>query len=112
MIAVVAPAGLVGYWARKDDASELSRLQYVGYSIVREADLKKPLWTANGIQPDGTYVIGDVILMSIDAELDEFLKSENSLQAQQLMEGAAEGFKEDASRQGVPTFDVSKPKGR
>jgi hypothetical protein len=111
MTEVTPPAGKAGYWARKDDANEMGRLEYIGFIIVHD-DPKQPIWKANGAKEDGTYIIGDVILMEIDAETYEFLLNENVERGRQMIEGASESFKSEAARQGVPTFDVSKPKGR
>jgi len=108
MTEVTPPAGKAAYWARKDDAPEMGRLEYLGFSIVKD-DPKNPAWKANGGKEDGTYIIGDVILMEIDADIYEFLLNENVERGRQMIEGAAEGFKNEAARQGVPTFDVSKP---
>ena len=113
MTEVTPPAGKAGYWARINDAPEMGRLEYLGFKIVRD-DPKHPAWKANGSKEDGTYVIGDVILMEIDADIYEFLLHENVERGREMIEGASESFKMEAQRQGVPTFDVSKPstKGR
>ena len=112
MTEVTPPAGKAAYWARKDDANEMGRLEYLGFRIVHD-DPKKPTWKANGARDDGTYIVGDVILLEIDAELYEFLLDENVQRGRQMIEGASASFKQEAARQGVPTFDVTKPaKGR
>jgi len=112
MTEVTPPAGKAGYWARKDDVNEMGRLDYIGFTIVRD-DPKNPAWRANGLKEDGTYIVGDVILMEIDAEVYDFLLNENVERGRQMVEGASAEFKAQAERQGVPTFDVSKPtKGR
>jgi hypothetical protein len=102
------PAGKAGYWARINDAPEMGRLEYLGFKIVKD-DPKHPAWKANGLKEDGTYVIGDVILMEIDADIYEFLLNENVERGREMIEGASESFKLEAQRQGVPTFDVNKP---
>jgi hypothetical protein len=111
MTEVTAPAGKSGYWARKDDLAEMGRLEYLGFKIVKD-NPKQPAWKANGAREDGTYIIGDVILLEIDSDLYEFLLNENIERGRQAVEGASESFKIEAARQNVPTFDVSKPKGR
>jgi hypothetical protein len=111
MTEVVPPAGKAAYWARKDDASEMGRLEYLGFKIVKD-DPTHPAWKANGSKEDGTYIIGDVILMEIDVDLYEFLLNENVERGRQMIEGAADSFKAEAARQNVPTFDVTKSKGR
>lgn len=111
MTEVTPPAGKSGYWARTNDAAEMGRLEYLGFKIVKD-DPSHPAWKANGAKEDGTYIIGDVILMEIDADLYEFLLNENVERGREMIEGASESFKLEAQRQGVPTFDVSKSKGR
>lgn len=92
------------YWARKDDTHEMSRLGWMGYEVVHD-DPKSPRITATGLREDGTYVIGDVILMHIDKELDEFFDQENARRARELVEGAKANFVSDAHKEGVPTFE-------
>lgn len=108
---VIAPAGKAGYWARKDDEHELGRLEYLGFSIVHD-NPAAPAWKANGGREDGTYVVGDVILLEIDAETYDFLLNENVERGRQMIDGASDAFKDAAATQQVPTFDVTKPKGR
>lgn len=110
MTETTPPAGKAGYWARKDDVNEMGRLEYIGFTIVRD-NPKAPVWKANGLKEDGTYIVGDVILMEIDADLYEFLLQENVERGRQMIEGAGESFKQEAERQGVPSFDVA-GKGR
>jgi hypothetical protein len=109
MTETTPPAGKAGYWARKDDASEMGRLEYLGFTIVHD-DPKHPAWKANGAKVDGTYIIGDVILMEIDAELYQFLLDENVDRGRQMIEGVSDSFKANSAQHGVPTFDVSKSK--
>ncbi len=108
-IQAVPPPGsnLVGYWARKDDPGELSRLEYFGYVIVHD-DPKAPKWKASGLKEDGTYVLGDVILMSIDQDIYDFLQERNQEQSQALMAGAKENFKQEAMKSDVPVFERTK----
>ena len=105
---VIAPPGKVGYWARKDDEQELSRLNYMGFEIVHEADPKKPIWKASGLREDGTYCLGDVILVEIDAETYEFYLQEDQRKSEALVGSVKQSFVDDAERQGVPTFKVDK----
>ncbi len=90
--------------------NELGRLEYLGFVIVRD-NPKQPAWKANGSREDGTYIVGDVILMEIDSEIYDFLLNENVERSTQMIEGASSGFKDEAARQNVPTFDVTRPKG-
>src|SRR3979490_1272169 len=91
MTEVTAPAGKTGYWARKDDMNELGRLEYLGFVIVRDKP-KQPAWKGNGAREDGTYIVGDVILMEIDSEIYDFLLNENVERGAQMIEGASTGF--------------------
>lgn len=99
----------VYYWARKNDTEELTRLEWMGYTVVHD-NPQAPKLKASGLQADGTYVIGDVILMEIDPEIKEFLDAENARRAHELVEGAKSDFVEGAQKmaeQGyrVPTFE-------
>jgi hypothetical protein len=108
-IEVTPPAGKTGLWAPKDDTRELSRLQWVGYSIVHD-DPAKPAWQASGQQADGTYVIGDVILMEIDTEIYDLLQEEYRQQNIDQRTNAPAAFIADAEKEGVPAFEISKPR--
>lgn len=99
------PAGYTPYWARKDDEAELSRLDMYGFKIVHD-DPKNPRYKANGLRDDGTYVLGDVILMEIQTEMYEFYKEENLEQARMLVEGVPQSFINEAEKQKVPAFEV------
>jgi hypothetical protein len=97
------------FWASKDDSLEMTRLDYLGYEVVREADPKKPTITAAGMKDDGTYIIGDVILMCCPMETYEFLMLDNEERSNSLVTSAKENFKHEAAQRGVPTFEVTKP---
>lgn len=105
---VDAPAGKTPYWARKEDEQELSRLDYMGFRIVHD-DPKAPKWKASGAREDGTYCLGDVILMEIDTELYEFFLDEDRRQSEALVSSIKQSVVDEAEKQGVPTFSVSKP---
>jgi hypothetical protein len=103
----LAPAGRTPYWARKDDANELARLEALGFSIVHDSDPKALLWKAPGRREDGTFVVGDVILMSIESDLyEEYLAYNAELQTKMISAGA-EDFKEQARQRDVPVFETS-----
>jgi hypothetical protein len=106
---VEAPTGITPYWARKADDQELSRLDILGFSVVKEPDPAKRRYKANGLKQDGTYVLGDLILLEIPTEMYNFYESQNLDRATMLAEGAKEYFKNEAERQNVPTFEVNKP---
>ena len=107
------PAGKVGYWAPKDDTHELGRLRYLGGAIVHD-NPEKPVWVANGHQLDGTYIIGDVILLEFDAEVYALIQEEYVLRHEQMVTNTRAVFTGQAEGQGVPAFDVGelKPGGK
>ena len=107
-IEVVAPAGKVGYWAHTTDTRELGRLDWIGFKIVHD-DPKAPKWHANGLKDDGTYVIGDVILMEIDSEIYDLIQNEYIELNEAQRKNAPRNFMDEAAAKQVPTFEVAKP---
>lgn len=107
-LTVKPPAGFTPYWARKDDTAEMARLDYLGFRIVKEVEGKPNRYTAQGRRADGTYVMGDVILMEIPTEDYQFYLQENSARAAQMSQAAKEKFLEDAEKSGAPTFVVKR----
>jgi hypothetical protein len=110
MIEARGPAGKTGYWARKDDSTELYRLQAIGFSIVHD-DPKNRAWEAGGFQADGTFIISDVILLEIDTELYEIYLTDNAERSDAMINGGKTGFLQRAAEQGIPAFDTSQKKG-
>lgn len=106
----IGPPGRTGYWARKEDATEMARLELLGFRIVRESsDSNTPKrWQAQGARTDGTYVMGDVILMEIATEEYNFFIQEQSNRAASRPEAAKQQFIADAEAQGAPTFKVGR----
>lgn len=102
--------GVHYFWADANDQAELVRLDYVGYQIVREKDPKHPKVQAAGLKEDGTYVIGDVILMQCTEELYQMIVQDNQERSDAAVLGATEGFKSEALKKGIPVFDVPIPK--
>jgi hypothetical protein len=103
------------FWAHRGDSQELDRLDLVGYTIVREPNAEavlagktKPKIQAGGLRADGTYVLGDVLLMECDQELYEFLMMENDERVQQMNQAAKDNFLIEAEKAGAPTFEVEK----
>jgi hypothetical protein len=103
------------FWAHRADSQEMDRLDLVGYVIVREPNAKevlagkaKPKIAAGGLREDGTYVLGDVILMECDLELYEFLMLENDNKANSMTQAAKDNFLIEAEKAGAPTFEVDK----
>jgi hypothetical protein len=107
-IEVTPPPGKAAFWASKDDTKELGRLQWIGYSIVHD-NPDKPAWKANGMQQDGTYVIGDVILMEVDEEVRDMVQEEYLDRHESMLKNVKSTFISDAESQGVPAFEVAKP---
>jgi len=110
-IEVTPPAGKTGYWVQITDTRELGRLEWLGYKIVHD-DPKHPAWKANGMKEDGTYVIGDVILMEIDSEIYDLLQQEYTEINEAQRSNAPRNFIDSADNQGVPTFEVAKKPSR
>lgn len=111
-LSVEGEPGVHYFWADKSDENDMSRLDSLGYSIVREEDpeavlkgTKKAKVKANGLRRDGTYVVGDVILTQCEQEVYDFLMLANSERHEDLARGAQRDFREAAERSGVPTFE-------
>jgi hypothetical protein len=103
------------FWAPKDDSSEMTRLDIIGYRITREpkaadvlAGKEKPSITASGLRQDGTYVIGDVILAECPEEIYEFALMDIEERHEAMKRAAKENFLTEAEKAGVPTFTFSK----
>jgi hypothetical protein len=108
------------FWADNvRDQGEVIRLTSIGYFIVREpkvvevmAGKAKAEIVANGLKEDGTYVIGDVILMACPLEVYEFLELDVVQRHEDLARSAVETFEQEAQQQGTPTFRVAEPRKR
>lgn len=107
-IEVVPPPGKSGYWAHVTDTREMGRLGWVGFKVVHD-DPKNPSWRANGLKEDGTYIVGDVILMEIDTWLYEMLQQEYIDVNESQRKNAPRVFADEASKVGSPVFEVGKP---
>lgn len=107
-IEVKCPAGITAFWAMKSNEYERARMDWLGYKLVRE-DMKPGAvrrFSAAGLMEDGTYVLGDVILMEIDTEIFELQKQIEVDDFDQLRRSIAQEFKDSGSKEGVPTFEV------
>lgn len=109
-ISVTPPPGRACRWVRRDDQSDISLHEFFGFQISREPDIKVPseqrrFKTSANPQADGSYIIGDVILMDIDEETYEMLKEESLDRAKAQAGMAKEAFKKDAEQSGVPVFE-------
>ena len=103
------------FWGPRGDSNELDRLDLIGYSIVRCDNVKdvmageaKPKVEAAGLREDGTYVLGDVILLQCDKEVYEFLLLDNEERSNAQQASAKYNFTTEAEKKGVPTFEVDK----
>lgn len=94
-------------WARKDDDTEMARLEYLGYEVVKE-DPKVTKIKANGKRADGTFIVGDVILVRCPMDVWEFLIEDNAEKSHEIAFGAQSQFAEEAAKKNVPTFRVEK----
>ena len=99
-------------WGDKTDDQELIRFDTLGYKIVREADPKHPKIKAAGLKEDGTYQIGDVILLECSQEVYEFLMLEMENEANSLVLNAKANFWAEAEAHGSPTFEVDEKTGK
>jgi hypothetical protein len=113
--AVKGKPGLHYFWAAKEDSAEMTRLDIIGYIIVREpnatdilAGKAKPVIQASGLREDGTYTIGDVILTSCPEETYEFALLDIDERHNEMRNAAKENFKTEAEKAGVPVFEFSK----
>lgn len=105
------------FWGPRGDSNELDRLDLIGYRIVRESNAKdilagkaQPKVQAAGLREDGTFVLGDVILLDCDAEVYEFLMLDVEQRSNQQQHAAKDNFVFEAEKTGVPTFEVDKSK--
>lgn len=102
--------GIHYLWAPKDDESELIRLDGLGYIIVKvdpKASSETRKVKAAGMKQDGTFSIGDVILMQCPEELYQLHLLDVEMRAEQLRDGAISDFRIEQEKRGVPTFETS-----
>lgn len=96
---------------------EMVRLEYDEYTIVKVSNPADVLSgkakakhgnyeiTAGGLRQDGTFVIGDVILMSCPQEVYEFHMLDVEERSEAQISASVEQFKTTAAAAGVPTFE-------
>lgn len=121
-IYVEPPKGVAVRWVRKDDSIDISKHEWMGFRIVVD-DPKLPALkqsespgtsgrrrfrTAIPCNADGTYVIGDVILMEIPAEDYEFFLSEGVARSRALVDAGKKNFLAEAEKLDVPAFERDK----
>src|SRR6267142_2193783 len=103
---VVGLPGRHYFWAPRGDSNELDRLDLLGYRIVRELDATnvlagkaEPKIKAAGLREDGTYVLGDVILVDCDQEVYEFLMLDAEQRSNAQQSSAKDNFTFEAEKQ-------------
>jgi hypothetical protein len=89
-------------WVHISDNRQI-HYQSMGYELCTDPEIKSK-WKRS----DGTHKRGDVILYQIDKDLHEAIDMEAQLRAIEAVEGAREGFKAFAERQGVPVYEPGK----
>jgi hypothetical protein len=114
---VVGLPGIHYFWGPRGDSNELDRLDLLGYKIVREPNAEavlagkaQPKIKAAGLRQDGTYVLGDVMLLECDEEIYEFLMLDNEQRSNSQVQAAKDNFLFEAEKVGAPTFEVDKSK--
>lgn len=107
------------FWAHKDDGASIIELESKEYEIVREPNpaavldgKEKPKIIANGLKKDGTYIVGDVILMQCPLEVYEYLMLYQDDQMSEMKRAVKDDFKAESERVGAPTFEFSDPNKR
>lgn len=106
-IKVKGPEGVTPIWALKNNAYEMARLEWMGFHVVKELKDKPRRFDAAGLLEDGTYVLGDVILMEIDTETYLLQKEIELDDFENLRLGIADEFQQKAKEAGTPTFEVT-----
>ncbi len=89
-------------WVHISDNRQI-HYQSMGYELCVDPEIKSK-WR----RADFTHKRGDVILYQIDRDLHEAIEMEAQLRAVEAVEGAKEGFKAFAERQGVPVYEPGK----
>jgi hypothetical protein len=105
------------FWAHKSDGGQIIEFESKDYHIVKEPNATKvlsgeakPKIIANGLQQDGTYVVGDIILMACPLEVYEFLLLDQDEQMAEMKRAAKDDFRVEAERAGAPTFEFDTPR--
>lgn len=104
-LSVEPPPGWVCRWARHTDSQDIARLEYKGYQIVKDNPKQPRYKTAITCREDGTYTVGDVILVEIPKEIWEFLREEENERANMMVQSAQNDFLSEAAKANVPTFE-------
>lgn len=109
--------GLHYFWAHKSDDAQIIEFESKEYWIVKEPNAKevlagkaKPKIVASGLREDGTYIVGDVILMACKLEVYEFLMLDQDEQMEQMKRAAVDDFRTEAESVGAPVFETTPKK--
>jgi hypothetical protein len=108
-IEVKCPEGIQAIWALKMNEYEMARMDWLGFKTVVE-DMKpgaKKRFDAAGLRADGTYCLGDVILMEIDSETYALQKEIELDSFAEFRDGIPQEFQTNAAEQKVPTFEIT-----
>jgi len=111
-IYVKPPAGVACRWVRREDSNDISYHEWMGFVIAKDDPEvpkdKRRFQTAIPIRSDGTYIIGDVILMECSEDDYKFFIDERLKAANATPQAAKEGFRQNAEQREVPTFERNK----
>lgn len=111
ILKVQGPEGFHPYWANKNLDGLVGSVGYFqtkGFLIAKD-DPKKPesarFWNARGHQPNGTYVIGDLILMFCPNEVWDRYEQQNLANAKRYAGDVKRNFKDVAQNlEGVSVY--------
>lgn len=108
--------GIHYLWAPRDDSSEMTRLEMEGFELTREPKAEevlsgkaRPQIKAGGLRQDGTYVIGDVILVQCSEENYQFHLRDVTERMEAAKKAAKDNFLIEAEKAGAPTFTFDRP---
>lgn len=118
-IHVDTPNGITCRWVRKDDPRDIANHKIKGFEYVRDNPKFPPLSEDETpgtpgkrqfrcmmpIQPDGTYVYGDVILMWIPTDEYDFQVNEATRLSKERIEAPKRTFRAQAEAVGVSAFE-------
>lgn len=83
--------GKAYFWGRKHDEVEMSRYTFLGF-VVAQTDPRKPEIQAAGMKADGTFEVGDVILLEMDSLEYQALQDEYNARAHAQLREVPETF--------------------
>lgn len=89
-------------WVNVADSRQV-HFQALGYTKCTDLNIQSP-WK----REDNSHQRGDLVLYEIDKDLHEAIQLDAELRAVEASEGAREGFKALAQREGVPIYEPGK----